>query len=158
MAAPLCLAAEGGGVLEGFNPYPVPGCGGVATAPSTPANALLPTTSQMKPPAGPIAETKCPSEKGVSVKPCAVKLTAAKPAVTVKTKGPKGGTFTVMDPGCTTRMVATITGSENTYKVAAGSLGRGQCVATFVDYNSESKRLGAAKVIIVNDVDKKKHK
>jgi hypothetical protein len=108
----------------------------------------------MQPAGTAVSHAKCPSDKGVSVKPCAVKLTAGKPARTVTTKGPKGGTFTLNDTGCTTRLIATIKGSANTYKVTAGAHGKGQCVATFIDYNSGSKRLGAAKLIIVNGVDK----
>jgi len=130
------------------------GCGGAATLPSMRSSTLVPATSQMGPAAAPVSDAKCPSDKGVSVKPCVIKLTAGKPARTVTTKGPKGGTFTVNDTGCTTRLIATIKGSANTYKVTAGAHGKGQCVATFVDYNSASKRLGAAKLIIVNGVDK----
>jgi hypothetical protein len=118
------------------------------------STSLPSATSQMQPAGAPVSDAKCPSEKGVSVKPCAVKLTAGKPARTVTTKGHKGGTFTVSDTGCTTRLIATIKGSANTYKVTAGAHGKGQCVATFIDYNSANKRLGAAKLIIVNDVDK----
>jgi glycerate-2-kinase len=107
----------------------------------------------MQPARAPIADGKCPSEKGVSAKPCLVKLSGGTPEVTVKTTGPKGGKFTVHDSECTARLIATIKGKRGTYKVKAGTHGRGQCVATFVDYSSKRKRLGAAKVIILNDVD-----
>jgi len=127
------------------------GCGGVATIPSS---ALSPAMSQMQLAGAPIADAKCPSFKGVSVKPCAVKLTAGKPEVKVTTKGPKGGAFTLSDTGCVTRLIATIKGKHGTYTVKAGAHGRGQCVATFIDYSSAGKRFGAAKVIIVNNVDK----
>ncbi|HLY02050.1 MAG TPA: hypothetical protein VKR56_06070 [Candidatus Cybelea sp.] len=86
--------------------------------------------------------------------PCAVTLTAGKRAVTVTTKGPKGGHFTVRDTGCTSRLIATIKRLHSSYDIIAGAHGRGQCVASFIDYGSSKKRLGAAKVIIVNDVDK----
>ncbi len=130
------------------------GCGGAATTPLTPSNALLQTTSQ-KQAAGVIDDKRrrCASEKGVSVKPCSVSLTVAKPSKTVKTKGPDGGTFTVNDAGCTSRLIATVAGSGNVYTITAGSHGKGQCVATFIDYDTSGKRLGAAKVIIVNKVD-----
>ncbi len=86
--------------------------------------------------------------------PCAVTLTAAKREATVTTKGPKGGTFTVIDTGCKTRLIATIKRVGNTYHISAGAHGKGECVATFVDFSHAKKRLGAAKVIIVNEVDK----
>ncbi len=127
------------------------GCGGVATAPS---NALLPAISKVQWVGAPIASTKCPSDKGVSVKPCAVKLTAGEPDVKVTTNGPKGGAFTINDTGCATRLVATIKGKRDIYTVKAGANDRGQCVATFIDYTSTGKRLGAAKLIIVNKVDR----
>jgi hypothetical protein len=130
------------------------GCGGVAT---TPSNALLPVT-QMRPAGAPVGDFGCPSDKGVSVKPCAVRLTAAKTEVTVTTKGPVGGTFTISAMGCKTRMIAKVKASAGAYKISAGTRGKGQCVATFIDYDSAKKRLGAAKVIIVNSVEKKRHK
>jgi hypothetical protein len=117
--------------------------------------------SQLQPDGAPVADAKCPTQKEITMKPCVAKLNAAKPAVTVTARGPKGGAFTVNDTGCTTRMIATIKvvkGSPDTYKISAGSHGRGQCVATFVDFTSGGKRLGAGKVIIVNNVDKKHHK
>ncbi|HEY1883108.1 MAG TPA: hypothetical protein VGG51_08710 [Candidatus Cybelea sp.] len=126
------------------------GCGGgAATAPS---NALLPA-SQMRPERAPVIDQRCPSEKGVSAKPCVVKLSAGTPEVTVTTAGPKGGKFTFHDSKCTSRLIATIKGKRGSYKVKAGTHGRGQCVATFVDYSAAGKRLGAAKVIILNNVD-----
>ncbi len=130
------------------------GCGGAATPSLTPSNVLLSSSRNLQP-AGLIADKRrrCPSEKGVSVKPCAIKLTVAKPSKKVTTKGPDGGTFTVSDAGCTSRQIATIAGSGNRYTITAGSHGKGQCVATFIDYNSSGKRLGAAKVIVVNKVD-----
>ena len=128
------------------------GCGGVATIPSS---ALSPAMSQMQLAGAPIADEKCPIDKGVSLKPCAVKLMAARPDVVVTTKGPAGGKFTVSDTGCETRMIATIKGSANAYKITAGTHGKGECVATFIDYDSAHKRLGAAKEIIVNGVDKR---
>jgi hypothetical protein len=100
----------------------------------------------------------CPPDKGVSVKPCAVELTAKKSTVTVTTKGPSGGTFTVKDTGCATRLVATVSGSGDSYSISAGTK-QGECVVTFVDYSSGNKRLGAAKVIVINSIPKKhKHK
>jgi hypothetical protein len=129
------------------------GCGGAASAPFTASNALASAGSQMQLGAL-VSDTKCPSDKGVSVNPCAVTLTAAKRAVTATTKGPKGGTFTVDDKGCQARLIATIKRLGHTYHIGAGAHGKGQCVATFVDYSPAKKRLGAAKLIIVNDVDK----
>jgi hypothetical protein len=91
------------------------------------------------------------------VKPCSIELSAKKPSASVTTKGPQGGTFTVKDPGCETRGIATISGSGNTYTVTIGTKG-GLCVATFVDDNQAGKRIGAAKLIIVYETKKKKHK
>jgi hypothetical protein len=120
------------------------------------AAASLPSaTSQVQPAGVPIAD-KCTSDNGISVKPCAVQLTAKKTSTTVTTKGPKGGTFSVKDPACTTRGVATVSGSGDTYTISAGTK-HGQCIATFVDYDSGGKRLGAAKLIIVNQTRKQKH-
>jgi len=113
-------------------------------------------TSQVQQAGAPIAD-KCPSDKGVSVKPCAVDLTPKKTSTSVTVKGPKGSTFTVKDPGCTSRGVATVSGSGNTYLISAGTK-LGQCVVTFVDYGQGSKRIGAAKAIILNNTVKRKHK
>lgn len=129
------------------------GCGRVAMAPSTPSNSLLPAASQMQPSGAPVPGVVCPRQKGITAKPCVVRLTAKKATVTVTTGGPKGGKFTVRDTGCTTRLIATVKGKDNTYEVKAGSHGRGQCVVNFVDYGAGSKRLGTAKVIILNNVD-----
>lgn len=126
------------------------GCGGAAAAPS---NALAPATSPMQRERAPIANQKCPSEKGVFATPCVAKLSAGTPEVTVTTIGPKGGKFSVHDSECSSRLIATVKGKHGTYKVRAGTHGRGQCVATFVDFSSAGKRLGAAKVIILNNVD-----
>jgi hypothetical protein len=119
--------------------------------------SLPSATSQAQPAGAPIAD-KCLSDKGVSVKPCSVELTAKKPSASVTAKGPKGGAFSVNDPGCTTRGVATVSGSGNAYTISAGTK-QGQCIATFVDYGQGSKRIGAAKLIILNHQEKKhKHK
>jgi hypothetical protein len=67
--------------------------------------------SQSQPAGAPIAQKmKCPADNGVSVHPCSVTLNAQKTSATVKTRGPKGGSFTIRDNHCTTKDLVNVMG------------------------------------------------
>jgi hypothetical protein len=123
------------------------GCGGSGATPvSNSGTAVAPQTQLVD-----ASMNKCSSDNGVSVKPCRVTLTVSDPEQTVTTKGPKNGTFTLKDMRCTKKDVAEVAGSGNTYTVTVGTA-TGMCIAKFVDRDSNSKKIGTAKLSITNQV------
>ncbi len=115
------------------------------------SGALPTASSQQAQTAGaPIAQRmKCPPDNGVSVRPCAVRLTASETSATVKTRGPKGGTFSVRDNHCTTKNIVTVTGSGNSWTITAGA-STGHCTVNFIDRDFNGKKLGIATVDAAN--------
>jgi hypothetical protein len=113
------------------------GCAGGASMPAASTNALS------------IQPAKCKSNHGVSVNPCSINLSLSNPDENVKTKGPKGGTFSFNDTACVKGDIATISGSGDSYNAEWGSKS-GSCTAVFTDKNSKGKKIGTAKLKITN--------
>jgi hypothetical protein len=126
------------------------GCAGGSSVPPAGSSAVPQGVSQTQRTDISTA-AKCKSDHGVSVKPCTVTLTTSKPVVTVTTKGPTGGTFTVKDTKCSAKGIATVEGTGNTYTVTAG-LTKGKCKAVFTDKDTKGKKIGKATLDITNQV------
>jgi hypothetical protein len=124
------------------------GCSGAATNPQTASGVSAPQALSAE---TPIDLAKCKVDHGVSVKPCSVKLTVTNPTEQVTTKGPSGGTFTDKDKKCSSKDIATITGTGNTFTVTAG-LKSGKCNGKFIDKDAKGKRIGTAILSITNTV------
>jgi hypothetical protein len=98
----------------------------------------------------PITPDKCGHQKGASVRPCKVTLTSSDPEAAVTTKGPGSGTFIVRDTRCSSRNIATVTGSGDSYTVTAGAI-KGGCIAKFI-FKQRKTPIGTAQLSITNDV------
>ncbi|MGC9991081.1 MAG: hypothetical protein ABSD52_01620 [Candidatus Cybelea sp.] len=105
---------------------------------------------QLQPAGAPIAQRmKCPPDNGVSVRPCAVRLTASKTSATVKTRGPRHSHFAVRDNHCTTKDIVSVAGSGDLWTITAGT-GKGHCTVNFIDRDFNGKKLGIATVDVAN--------
>lgn len=113
------------------------GCAGAGSAPPTSSSVIADAA-------------QCKVDHGVSVNPCSVSLGWSDPKATVKTSGPKGGTFSFNDKACSTEGIATVTGSGDTYVVDWGSKS-GTCSVVFSD-KVGGKTVGTAKLSVKNTV------
>lgn len=123
------------------------GCAGAGSAPSTSSSAPL-SVSQMQPLTNPIEPAICKKDHGVSVTPCSLNLSVSMPRATVKTTGPKGGVFTFNDKTCSTKHIATVTGSGGKY-IATWGTKSGACSVVFTD-KVKGKTIGTATLSIQN--------
>jgi hypothetical protein len=68
----------------------------------------------------------------------------------VKTRGPKGGSFTVRDNHCTSKDIVTVMGSGNLWTITAGT-SNGRCTVNFIDKDVKGKKNGIATVDVENE-------
>jgi hypothetical protein len=92
---------------------------------------------------------KCLPGNGGSARPCAVRLAASETSATVKTRGPKGGSFSVRDNHCATKDIVTLAGSGDSWTITAGT-NKGHCTVNFIDSDFNGKKLGVARVDLAN--------
>jgi hypothetical protein len=105
---------------------------------------------QLAPAGAPIAQRmKCPHDNGVSVHPCAVRLTASTTSAKVKPKGPKGSYFSVRDNHCSSNDIVTVAGSGTLWTITAGT-GKGHCTVNFIDRDFDGRKIGIATVDVAN--------
>lgn len=128
----------------------IAGCAGAGSTPPTSSNAMRLSVTQMRAPADPAGAAKCKKDHGVSVTPCSLSLSASKPQATVTTKGPKGGVFSFNDKTCSSKGIATVSGSGDKYVVTWGDES-GSCTVVFTDKVS-GKTVGTAKLSVKNTI------
>ena len=123
------------------------GCSGAGSGPPLSPSAAL-SVSQAPFLANPIEAAVCKKDHGVSVTPWSLSLSASMPRASVKTTGPKGSVFTFNDKTCSTKHIATVTGSGGKY-IATWGTKSGGCSVVFTD-KFKGKTIGTATLSIQN--------